>query len=180
MRVIILMLSIILFSSCTLFEHKHSKVVKAALEKPIVTTKFARIRIFPTINKRGYNDYLGVYIVENGKLKFVGFSRYGNKNISLGMPKSNTYKYAVENNQLFGEYVVPANLPIIVGYSNREYCSEGWIFRDCWEHRTEQYFIPEPNKDYDIINGYHVYEVDKLGNQKRIDSTGEIIRSWKK
>lgn len=179
MKIIIFILSIILFSGCTLSPYnKYSKAVQSALSNPTIAVEFARVRIFPTINQRGYSDYLGIHIIENGKLKFVGFSRYDNQNISLGMPQSKTYRSVVERNQLFGEYSVPANSPIIVGYSDSKHCS-GWFFQECWVHTFEQYFIPEPNKDYDIINEHHVYELDKSGNQKQVDSTGEIIRSRK-
>ncbi|MCI5763010.1 MAG: hypothetical protein MR034_00970 [Actinobacillus porcinus] len=179
MRMFVLILSTMLFSGCAIFETKHSKAVENALAKPSTPTEFAYIRIFPTINERGKNNYLGVEIIENGKLKFVGFKWYGNKSISLGMPHSTYYKFALKNNELFGEYIIPANLPVIVGYVNSKSCSSAWIFPTCFIHRYERYFIPEANKNYDIINEYHVYEIDKFGNKKKIDSTGEIINSWK-
>ncbi|MGC6360078.1 hypothetical protein ACNO7O_08660, partial [Bisgaard Taxon 45] len=155
-----------------------SKVVKQALASNANEEKTARIRIYSTINKPGYSDFYQVTVIKKGRKYNITVSENHKNNISLGMPKTELYENILKNNKTFGEYIIPANSPVILGFTDSKNCNEAWLFNKCNIYTFQRYFIPEAGQDYEILNEYHVYKISSNKKPEKIDSTGEIVSSY--
>lgn len=112
---------------------------------------------------------------ENGQATYYGFKpsllSLNATNIRIGMPDTLNSEYCLDNKTCYmREFIVSANQPVYIGRGTQHWCDDAWFFPDCYSRTYNDVLVPKAGSDYEIINAYHVYKINKDGSKEKINT----------